>query len=99
PTPPRTTFPYTTPFRSHASRLAKLPAPATSISRRVHRIGSPPFQRLQFPVPRRAIRPHQHPRRLGVPDNFFPRRVPAQPSAQPRSEEHTSELQSPDHLV
>src|SRR5258708_26852661 len=68
--PPRSTlFPYTTLFRSHASRAGR---------------ETKPQELIPFPVGRRL-------RLLG-----------AQLEAEfvlDRSEEHTSELQSPDHLV
>src|SRR5258708_14964635 len=74
--PPRSTlFPYTTLFRSRATRRR-------AIRRRTC---APPQDRARS---RKSVYCTSHP---------CPRSCPASPCW--RSEEHTSELQSPDHLV
>src|SRR5947208_8086470 len=78
--PPRPTlFPYTTLFRSSASRRGT--AGGTAPARRRRRASAAAATRLSGRARGRG------PARRG------PDRTPA------RSEEHTSELQSPDHLV
>src|SRR5690348_17777205 len=84
--PPRSTlFPYTTLFRSHASRRVRLPHeargrhPAAGPAREVDRAGVP-VARGELPAPPAAAEGLVR-------------------SARRRSEEHTSELQSPVHLV
>src|SRR5208282_4353580 len=65
---------------------SKLPAPAASTSRRVQRIGSPHSQALQFSVPGCPIRPYEHAGRLGIANDFFARRIPAQAASQPQGD-------------
>src|SRR5258708_21845393 len=82
--PPRSTlFPYTTLFRSI---LAVIMAPSTSFSANQARIRSL-FEAVRAPA--------YIERSPGVATNGSARRE----KSVARSEEHTSELQSPDHLV
>src|SRR5207244_13328215 len=89
PPPPRPPlFPYTTLFRSRSSRDR-----STSPAARGSRSSAPPTRSASSwssPADRRA---RAEPSGATVPGRDF-RRGPLR-----RSEEHTSELQSPDHLV
>src|SRR5258708_39280178 len=82
--PPRSTlFPYTTLFRSETR------APR----RRIHRLAGLTRHRrrlMSFKLPFRMYK---------IPYFGQPRRIPPRGCRLLRSEEHTSELQSPDHLV
>src|SRR5258708_27112688 len=83
--PPRSTlFPYTTLFRSRSRAGVRSRCNGTSRQARIS-------IRKRF-SPAIARRPRSRARRS-------PSRLPRRPRLQPRSEEHTSELQSPDHLV
>src|SRR3712207_7707114 len=83
--PPRSTlFPYTTLFRSLRAVLPRPVAPAARPPRR----GAPPAgARVEPPARARRLREVSRP-------SPAPRRL-----TQPRSEEHTSELQSRQYLV
>src|SRR5258708_26873965 len=85
--PPRSTlFPYTTLFRS--------PPPSERILLHLSCAPGPACARKnQAPPPRAPARPRESRRRL------CPWPHPAPARLRGRSEEHTSELQSPDHLV
>src|SRR5207244_12161410 len=93
--PPPTLFPYTTLFRS---RLPDRRSGGRRGSDRRHvREGMPALE---------ALRPASGERQdLALPDRTddrarpLPRRGPPPQARAGRSEEHTSELQSPDHLV
>src|SRR5690606_40995367 len=87
--PPRTTlFPYTTLFRSH-DRVTQSPSP----------FAAPSIVRSLNPVTPRA--PHPCARRPSVRPSASHRACPkaSAESPAPRSEEHTSELQSRENLV
>src|SRR5690348_17862294 len=90
PPPTPTLFPYTTLFRS---RLA-LPLPVGG-RRRAHPVTRP--DRRRSPTPTRGPTPGEPP----APARADSRRTAGspRPCPRPRSEEHTSELQSPVHLV
>src|SRR5207244_9395252 len=91
PPPTSPLFPYTTLFRSRPGRLDKRPAEKQSP------VG--PVQRVEEAV---AVRHHDDLARLAadrqITQNRHLSRVPIVEVVR-RSEEHTSELQSPDHLV
>src|SRR5207244_13078494 len=89
PPPPSTLFPYTTLFRS-----GRIPVPAGSAccSRRGTAGADPRDSARAGPCARRSAAGRRC-RNRGW-NRRYPRRCPT-----PRSEEHTSELQSPDHLV
>src|SRR5207244_10960084 len=86
-------FPYTTLFRSHASRFESLPWAANL--KHKHRSSSR-ASRLRPVVPPRVDALGNVHRVADDPVNLSARPGRAKPD---RSEEHTSELQSPDHLV
>src|SRR5258708_28032696 len=86
--PPRSTlFPYTTLFRSPCIRHLRRPVTVADLQGPPDRV-EPNFPLFQPQGPRGA------PRLRSAPQG--PRRGA---DSAPRSEEHTSELQSPDHLV
>src|SRR5258708_20680223 len=89
--PPRSTlFPYTTLFRSLAADRLPNPLPALQVLRVV--------SQLRFEVGVGALPVHRlEPNGLGVRQTAAVERGPQ--LGRTRSEEHTSELQSPDHLV
>src|SRR5258708_22054114 len=82
--PPRSTlFPYTTLFRSPLPERARAGPPL-----KPHLTPSPPSPDATTPLPPAPARPSPQIRFDDGPKGLGP-----------RSEEHTSELQSPDHLV
>src|SRR5207244_12953697 len=87
-------FPYTTLFRSVLSPLSELMATARSIASstvRGTRIGN---------LSQRVPKPRSHDEMAQVVDTFNEMLASLESATQAqRSEEHTSELQSPDHLV
>src|SRR5947208_4807316 len=93
--PPRSTlFPYTTLFRSKPAivavmKLARVPANIARRPRRARswrRFGaSAPIPPIWMPIELKLAKPHSA--KVAIVNDFG------------RSEEHTSELQSPDHLV
>src|SRR5207244_6129943 len=86
PTPRSTLFPYTTLFRSIRQRLAAdLLQPHVNVEDVIE------ARRLQVV----ALRRHTRQPNLFAVHHLLER----QPTCHERSEEHTSELQSPDHLV
>src|SRR5207253_8812207 len=99
PPPPSTAFPYTTLFRSVRVRRDRDGArAAVQLSARV--LDRVPRWALAEPVPalhRRAVLRHVPDPHARVGDD--PRRPGAGRPHPPRSEEHTSELQSRGHLV
>src|SRR4051794_41576264 len=89
--PPRSTlFPYTTLFRSREDRRGGL---TLQIVDRIACVGQPP-QRRRLLLDERA-----HERAVLVQRRPLARRVLLERERHLRSEEHTSELQSPVHLV
>src|SRR5207244_8373259 len=89
-----TVFPYTTLFRSLLHRNREIAGDRLPRSRRVvqHRVELIARARLRLPHAQvEELRPHALVLVVGA-------REP-DPQRQIRSEEHTSELQSPDHLV
>src|SRR5690348_17694673 len=91
PPPPSPLFPYTTLFRSGVADVERAARGAPALDGRPSAGGDGPADRLHVP----EHLPRGGPARSGDPDA---RRDAARPDV-PRSEEHTSELQSPVHLV
>src|SRR3712207_7829154 len=88
--PPRSTrCPYTTRFRSRYAPPATLKQSA--------RAAFPPPDPVRCRAPPAAL-PHSYPRMRAEPLHWQARK-PARSQRQPRSEEHTSELQSRQYLV
>src|SRR5690606_41271703 len=95
PPPPHPLFPYTTLFRSRplGPPEAVPPPLATALEEHAH---IPPHVRTG---PHRRALHHLAHRRASVPPHRAASRCRLHPRAHPRSEEHTSELQSRENFV